>query len=108
MNHGWKPERWRTLALLSPRSSRREGRRVSISSRAPHRGGPLHRVLDAHVSAAAADVSIHRADDLFVRRIGRPREQRRAGHDLTRLAVAALGDVNLFPGALGGVIAVRG
>src|SRR5271156_1202671 len=45
---------------------------------------------DAHVGAAAANVSGHRRVDVSVVRVGRFREQRRGGHDLSGLAVAAL------------------
>ncbi len=69
-------------------------------------GGAPHRLLDAHVGPATADVAVHRRHDLIVRGIRRAREQRRAAHDLSGLAVAALRHVDLFPGALCGVIAV--
>src|SRR5271156_1200210 len=52
--------------------------------------GLLDGRADAHVGAAAANVSCHRRVDVSVVWVGRIREQRGGGHDLSGLAVAAL------------------
>ena len=59
-------------------------------------GGHVHGRADALVRAAAADVG-HRLVDVRVGRIRVLREQRRGGHDLPGLAVAALRDVEREP-----------
>ena len=57
------------------------------------------------IGAAAADVAGHGLVDLRVGRLGSLGEQRGGGHDLARLAIAALGDVDFHPGALDGMAA---
>src|SRR5215831_16177757 len=64
-------------------------------------------VLDALVAAAAADVAGHRFADLLMRRFWIVHQQRGGLHDLTGLAEAALGNVDLAPGFLDGMIAGR-
>src|ERR1035437_3248735 len=59
--------------------------------------GLMDCLKDARVSAATAEVAIHRGVDFGVRRMRRVRQQRSGRHDLARLAVAALSDVHLFP-----------
>src|SRR5882672_11106332 len=83
-------------AALAPRNSRRD-----VMS------GPLlavRRVLDsladAHISAAATDVSGHGGVDVAIARVGVGREQGRRGHDLAGLAIAALRDLQRDPGLL--------
>src|SRR5215472_2535187 len=56
-------------------------------------GGHVHRRADALVGTAAADVG-HRLVDVGVGRLGLLCEERRRGHDLPRLAVAALRHVD--------------
>src|SRR6267378_4160757 len=48
---------------------------------------------DAHIGPATADVAGHRVVDLRIRRMRFACEQCRSGHDLARLAVAALDDL---------------
>src|SRR5437879_203525 len=69
--------------------------------------GAMDGGADALVRAAATDVG-HRRVDVGVGGMGILREQRRGGHDLPRLAVAALRHVFLDPRALHGVRAVPG
>src|SRR4051812_27689013 len=64
-------------------------------------------VLDALVAAAAADVARHRLADLVVRGFRIVHQKRSRLHDLAGLAEAALGNVDLAPGLLDRVIAVR-
>src|SRR5262245_53516510 len=78
---------------------------VSRSGFLRHVGGHVHRRPDALVGAAAADVG-HRLVDVRVGRLGFFREERRGGHDLAGLAVAALRDVDRRPGLLDRVRAV--
>ena len=66
----------------------------------------MHGGADALVGAAAADVAAQRRVDVGIGRIGLCGEQRGGGHDLARLAVAALHHVQLGPGALHRVAAV--
>src|SRR5262249_54709759 len=62
--------------------------------------GLLDRFPNAEIGPAAADVARHRVVDIGVRRMWVAREQRRSGHDLARLAVAALNDLAVEPGLL--------
>src|SRR3989449_8019714 len=57
----------------------------------------LDRGTDAGVGPAAADVARHRPVDVGIARMGVLREQRRCRHDLTRLAVPALHDLDGQP-----------
>ena len=63
---------------------------------------------DARISTTAAEVTGHSDVDV---RVGGGRiagEQCGSGHDLSRLTVAALRDIQLHPGSLHGVGTVRG
>src|SRR2546426_4622847 len=62
--------------------------------------GTLDRRDDTVIGAATADVALHVLDDLLARRIPVLRKQRRRGHDLARLAVAALRHLLGDPGLL--------
>src|SRR5437016_8951868 len=99
----WKPMTRPATPAVS-RNSRRVicGALMSRSLRGAMDGG-----ADALVRAAAADVG-HRRVDVGVGGMRSFREQRRGGHDLPRLAVAALRHVFLDPRALHGVRAVLG
>src|SRR5215467_6097330 len=78
---------------------------VSPSGFLRHVGGHVHRRPDALVGAATADVG-HRLVDIRVSRLGLLREERRRGHDLAGLAIAALRHVDCGPGLLHGMRAV--
>src|SRR5258706_11160777 len=60
----------------------------------------LDSLADAHISTAAADVPRHGFVDVAVGRVRLRREQRRCGHDLAGLAVAALRHLQRDPGLL--------
>src|SRR5882762_9852196 len=60
----------------------------------------LDSLADSHISTTAADVSRHRGVDIAIGRLGIRSEQRRCGHDLARLAIAALRHFELDPGLL--------
>src|ERR1700694_5521220 len=62
--------------------------------------GALDSVAYARIGATATDVPRHRAVDIAIRRVGLGGKQRRCGHDLARLAIAALRHVQLDPGLL--------
>src|SRR5213082_2907358 len=70
-------------------------------------GGAMDGGADTLIGAAAADVG-HRRIDVGVRWMRLLGEQRRRGHDLARLAVAALRHVFRDPRPLYGVRAVLG
>jgi len=55
---------------------------------------------DARIGAAAADIAAHGGIDIGIGRFFIGSEQGRRRHDLARLAVAALYDVDLAPGGL--------
>src|SRR5256714_10765766 len=99
----WKPMTRPATPAVS-RNSRRVicGALMSRSLRGAMDGG-----ADALVRATATDVG-HRRVDVGVGGMRRFREQRRGGHDLPRLAVAALRHVFLDPRALHGVRPVLG
>src|SRR5262245_51955854 len=63
-------------------------------------GGLLDCFANAYIGPAAADIAGHRVVDVGIRRTRVAREQRRSGHDLARLAVAALRDLAVEPGLL--------
>src|SRR5262249_26130116 len=65
-----------------------------------------HGGAHALIGAAATDIG-HRLVDVLVARLRRPLEQRRRGHDLARLAIAALGHVERRPRLLHGMRARR-
>src|SRR3954462_1693761 len=56
-----------------------------------HRGGGVDGLTNADIGATAAEVAVHGRIDVGIRRVGFLCEQRRGGHDLTGLAIAALG-----------------
>src|SRR5260370_42639935 len=85
------------------RNSRRETRAGPLMSHSLRRA--VNRRADPLVRAAATDIS-DLGVDLRVARVGRLREQRGDGHDLPRLAIAALRHVFLDPGPLHSVRAV--
>src|SRR6267154_318714 len=60
----------------------------------------LDSLADSHISPAATDVPRHGGVDVAVGRVGLGREQRRRGHDLAGLAIAALRDLQVDPGLL--------
>jgi len=62
---------------------------------------------DAVIGAAAADVAVHMGDDLCAGWLGILLQQSRCLHDLTRLAIAALGNLLGNPGLLQRVARVR-
>src|SRR5690606_26187924 len=64
------------------------------------RDGTVDGGADAEVGGATTQVVAHRLVDLGVRRTRGLREERRRRHDLPRLAVAALRDLQLLPGPL--------
>src|SRR5881296_2569922 len=77
---------------------------MAASSCFPRRA--LDRGDDLVVGAAAAEVARHVLHDLLSRRAFRPGKQRRRGHDLARLAVAALRHLLGDPRLLQRMIAV--
>src|SRR2546425_948307 len=95
-------------APATPAASRKSRRVISgaaLMSRSLR--GAMDGGADALIGAAATDVG-HRGVDIGVRGMRVLRERRRGGHDLPRLAVAALRHVFLDPRALHGVRAVLG
>src|SRR5262249_39704619 len=68
--------------------------------------GDVHGGTDTLVGAASADVG-HRFVDVLVGRLRLLCEERCGGHDLSRVAIAALGNVHRRPRPLHGVRAVR-
>src|SRR5262249_16814066 len=62
--------------------------------------GELDRLADAYIGSAAADVAAHGIVDVGIGRVRLASQQRRGGHDLSRLAVAALDDFMIEPGLL--------
>src|SRR5882724_7262530 len=72
-----------------------------------HVGGHMHARADALIGAAAADIR-HGRVDVGVGGIGVFLQQRRGRHDLSGLAVAALGHVERRPGFLHRIGAGRG
>src|SRR5205807_9754889 len=101
--------RWNPMTSPAPaaavvsRNSRRETFESALMSRSLR--GPVDRRPDALIGAAAANVG-HRGVDVGVRGVRLLGEQRRRGHDLARLAVAALRHVFRDPRPLYGVGAV--
>src|SRR5258706_3690926 len=82
-------------AALALRNSRRER-----SMSGPLLCRVLDSLADSHISAAATDVPRHGGIDIAIGRIGPGGEQCRCGHDLTRLAIAALRYLQVDPGLL--------
>ena len=66
----------------------------------------MNRLANPFIGSTAAEVAVHRLSDLVVGRVGRLREQGRGGHDLSRLAVAALWNFFGDPGLLQHVQAI--
>src|SRR6266536_6465964 len=62
--------------------------------------GLLDRFANADIGPAAADVAGHRSVNIRIARVWIARQQRRGGHDLARLAIAALNDLPVEPGLL--------
>src|SRR5712692_3446911 len=84
-------------AALTLRNCRRE--RSTVMS-GPFLGGVLDSLADSHISTAATDVPGHGGVDIAIGRVWLGGEQRRCGHDLAGLAVAALRHLQLDPGLL--------
>src|SRR6266852_4315684 len=82
-------------AALALRNSRRER-----SMSGPLLCRVLDSLADSHIRTAAADVPRHRGVDIAIGRVGVGREQRRRGHNLTGLAIAALRHLERDPGPL--------
>src|SRR6266853_2490705 len=82
-------------AALALRNSRRER-----SMSGPLLCRVLDSLADSHIRTAAADVPRHRGVDIAIGRVGVGREQRRRGHDLAGLAIAALRHLQIDPGLL--------
>src|SRR6185437_5754185 len=82
--------------------------RSSRTSRSLEFGGAMDGGADILISSAATDVEAHDFIDIGVGWLRRFGEEGGDGHDLARLAVAALRDVSLNPGLLDGVEAVGG
>src|SRR5229473_591302 len=57
----------------------------------------LDSLADSHISTAATDVPRHGGVDIAIGRVGLGSEQRRRGHDLAGLAIAALRDLEIEP-----------
>ena len=70
-------------------------------------GGEMHGGADAGVGAATAEVTGHGGVDFGVGRLGCFRQKRSGTHDLTGLAVAALGHIDFVPSGLDGGSAFR-
>jgi hypothetical protein len=69
-------------------------------------GGATNGGANAVVGATPADVSSHGVIDLLVGRVWRLCEQRRCRHDLARLTIPALRNVDFDPSYLHGMIVV--
>src|SRR2546426_9393323 len=93
----WKPMTRPAPATLAV--SRNSRRLICAALMSRSLGGAMDGGADALVGAAATDAG-HRRVDVGVRRVRILCEQRRGGHDLPRLAVAALRHVFLDPRAL--------
>src|SRR2546422_5248812 len=94
-------------APATPAASRNSRRLICAALMSRSLRGAMDGGADALVGAAATDVG-HRCVDVGVRGVRILREQRRGGHDLPRLAIAALRHVFLDPRALHRVRAVLG
>src|SRR5712691_9070069 len=84
-------------AALALRNCRRE--RSTVMS-GPFLGRVLDSLADPDIRTAAADVPRHRGVDVAIGRAGLGGEQRRRGHDLAGLAIAALRHLQIDPGLL--------
>src|SRR6202011_2203870 len=74
--------------------------RIMSASLSARLRGLLDRFANADIGPAAADVAGHRVVDIGIGRMRVAGEERRSGHDLARLAVAALNDLPVEPGLL--------
>src|SRR5688572_17314828 len=74
---------------------------------ARERSGAMNRLANARIGAAATDVAAHGRIDIGIRGLGVLLEQGHRRHDLARLAVPALGHVDLHPGTLHRMAAIR-
>src|SRR5216110_2511642 len=101
--------RWKPMTRLATPAASRNSRRVTSGAALTSRSlrGAMDGGADPLVGAAATDVG-HRRVDVGVRGMRILREQRRGGHDLPRLTIAALRHVFLDPRALHRVRAVLG
>src|SRR5574342_1376039 len=101
--------RWKPIASPAPATpaASRNSRRLTLVDASMLRSlrGAVNGGADTLIGAAATDVR-HFLVDVGVGRVRVLREQRGGGHDLARLAVAALRHVFLDPGALHRVRAV--
>src|SRR5215469_15183760 len=91
--------------LRAGRGGKRRRASAADASRPPstqHRAGFVDRRADANICGAATDIAFHRAIDVGIARLGILLEEPDRRHDLARLTVAALHDVELLPGALYG------
>src|SRR5712671_4788869 len=89
------------MAMDPGRRLGRRGDRGSLSACLSARlRGLFDRFANADIGAAAADIAGHRVVDIGIARMWIARQQRRGGHDLARLAVAALHDLAVEPGLL--------
>lgn len=68
----------------------------------------MNRFFDAGVSPATANIAAHKGLNFLVRRVRIGFEQGSGGHDLSRLAVAALRHIYFEPCFLDGVISIFG
>src|SRR6266478_5409709 len=68
-----------------------------MGSSSTQTGRLLDRSPDSPIGPAAADVSCHRRIDMGIVGMGGRHEQRRRGHDLPRLTIAALDDLQIEP-----------
>src|SRR5580692_10709598 len=86
------------------RNSRRVGRRanerMAIDLSLDGLCGRVNRGTDTGIGGAAADIAAHRAVDVGIGRRRVLLEQRRRRHDLTALAIPALGYLKLYPRSL--------
>src|ERR1700730_9816692 len=57
----------------------------------------MNRLTNPEVRPTSAEIAVHRAIDVGIGRFRDSREERRGGHDLPRLAIAALRHVDLLP-----------
>src|SRR5688500_11797530 len=106
---GWEIENVTTSAPEDFKKSRRENFSIfMIVSSRHHFGRALHRLDDARVRAAAAQVAGERLPDLVVARALVGREQRGGFHDHAVDAVAALHRLLLDEGLLQRVRPLRG
>jgi len=93
---------WRDMATGGSRAVTAGRGRPHMYDGAAARGGARRHVYGrsyALVRAAAADIG-HRRVDVLIGRLRILCQQRRSGHDLPGLAIAALGHVELQPGLL--------